>query len=803
MVITYFKLFTRNLHKNRFHHFLNIIGLSVGFASSLFLYLYCQDELSFDEFHPNHNLLYKVVDTYTFSEQPVNSATVSAPMGPALTENIPEIELAVRINKVSGIVKSVQKEADDFQFEKILIVDSGFFEIFGFTLLEGDPNSVLVQPNSVVVTQRVATQLFGNVNAVGQTIQTNLLGGKTMMVSGVAANPPSNSHIQFDLLVSHSSMINVVPTLNNWLVYGTHTYIRVKPGTNAENLRPKFKKLIFQNVATDMASKYNHHAVPVTELHLGISRRSDLEPTGTKLVVDSLQIVTGLILLLSVANYISLSLSLATNRMKEAGVRKVLGSSRLQIGIQFISETVTISIGCAFLGLFMLYGLLGFLNDLSGKSFQLSHLLESKIVIGILLTSIAAGVISGLFAALFLSRLLPIDTLKNASNAGKLNKQKLRNLLVIFQFTVAIALFISLDILTRQVNYLQTRNLGFNKEGALIIPINSPQIGKSRVALLEEFKKIPNVLSVTTASGVPSKNFGFGPFRLEGGDTENNAIFNIASVDADYLNTMALKMAAGRAFDKTIASDSSAFILNEAAVHILGINSIEEAVGKILEMHGANSSGPLKKGSILGVSQNFHYKSLREEVEPLVLHIGKGGYAYFIIHVSSSSLTETLQDIQTKWSNFEPNQSMIYSFMDDDLSNLYRAEEKLDRVFTFFTILTLLISCIGLFSLSSYAVLLKVKEISIRKVYGAETRHIAIWLGTIFIKLVIVSFMLACPIAYYAGSAWLKTFAYHDSITVTSFILAGVLAITITIATTGYHTLKASLANPVKNLRAE
>lgn len=801
MLSRFISIFWRVVKKNHYHYALNAFGLAIGVAASLYLYWYCTDELTLDQFHPEHTRLYKVVDTYTFSEQPVNSATVSAPMGPALADNIPEIEMAVRLNKVTGVVKSELKEEDDFQFEKILMADSGFFQMFGFQLLEGNSLSALTKPNSVVLTETTAHKLFGDESANGKTIKTNLLGGQIMLVTGIAADPPTNSHIKFEMLVSHTSMINIVTTLNHWLVYGTHTYVRLKPDANIAAFMPKVKELVLKNVGPDFAPKYNHQFVPVTDLHLDISRRGDMEPVGNRLVIAILRGVALLIILLSVANFISLSLSLATGRVRESGVRKVLGSSRKLVVGQFISEGFLAVMFSTLIGIVICVMALPYLNAITSKNFSIHDVWRSDVLLLMGVFIISASFLSGAIPSFFLARLNPIASMRNV--VVGFSKGSIQKVLVVFQFTVVSCLLIAVSLLQRQLDFLQSKNLGFAREGVVVIPINSPLISKSRVDLKHEFESLPDVKSVTASGAVPTKNFPFGPFRLEGESFEDNAIFNILNADADVVKTLELNVIAGRGFDENMASDSSAFMLNEAALDVLGVKDSDDILGKTLEMHGPANTGPLKKGPVVGVIQNFHYKSLREDVEPLVIHIGKGGYGFFVVRIESNSAHSAIKKLQSKWNEFEPNQSMSFSFLEDDLSNLYKAEQSIDTVFQLFTGLTILVAAIGLFGLSSYMVLRKNREIAIHKIHGAEVQQIIVKISQSFLVLMLVSLVIASPVAWYLGRGWLETFAFHTNLSFIDFLIACVMVLVISIGTIGFHVLRAACANPVKYLRSE
>lgn len=796
--------FLRNAKKHLHFHVLNISCLSVGIASSALLFLYCRDELTFDRLHEKHERIFKVVDTYTFSDGPVNSATISAPMGPTLVETIPEVQMCVRLNKVTGIMRAEIDSEKEFQYERILFADSGFFQLFSFPLLEGEAATVLTKPNTIVLTEKVARQLFGKRNPMGQLIRTNLLGGQTMMVTGIAGDPPTNSHIQYDALISHTSMINVVTTLNHWLVYGTHTYILINGTANAEDLRTKFKDLVGKHVDPELAAKYDHHVVPIESIHLGINRRGDLEPGGNLTMIYILIAVGVLIVVLATVNFVSLSISVASNRMRESGVRQSLGGSRLQLVVQFLFESVVLSAVTPILVILIATASLEGFNLLAGKSFTLRQLLSPTLLTSVVILCLLSGIIAGLFPALFLARLNPVIALRKIHTRQLFDRQRLKSAAVIIQFTIVIALLIGVEIVGRQLNYFRNHDLGFTKKGILVVPINSPLVAKHRIALEAELSVLPSVLSVSTSSTVPSKNTGIGPFRLEGGSLDDNAILNVLGVDAGYFHTLQLSFVAGRPFERDRPSDSTSFILNERAVNILGIASPEQAIGKTLEMHGPNKeTGALKRGPIVGVTKDFHFKSLREEVEPLVMHINKGGHGYYLIRFDAEDVQEFIDRITATWRAVEPGQAMMYSFLDDDLDSLYTSEKRLEKIFSMFNVLTIIIGCVGLFGLSSYTILRRAKEIAVRKVHGARPIQIMFIVVSAFIKMWILSFALACPLVYYVASQWLSHFAYHEVLQPTSFLIAGIMALLVMLITIVYHVVKYSYLNPVYFLRSE
>lgn len=786
----FFSLFVRNLNKRLFHNLINISGLSVGLATIAFILLYSHNELTFDTFHQDYQRIFKVVDTYTFSDQPVNSATVSAPMGPTIVQDLPEIEMAVRINKVTGLVKPDGTDVPDISLERILIADSGFFKLFSFEMLAGDVETALTKPNAIVLSRSLATTLFGDVHgAIDKLVKTNLLGGKTMTVAGVCEDAPSNSHIRFDMLVSHVSMINIVPTLNHWLVYGTHTYIKLKPGASHDDLRAKFKDVVKKHVDPEFAAKYDHHVTPIEAIHLGIARRGEMEPVGNRTVVYLLLGVAGLILVLIVTNFASMSASLADGRIKEAAIRRIIGIAKSKLAAQQVVEHAIIGCCCSVAAVWLVLMLLSQFITVSGVHFSVPDVFT--------LTNLSILIVSGLLIGSGVGMYIAFRKALERPNAV------FGSSIVVVQFSIVILLLISLGVVRKQLQFFQHQDPGFSKSNALIVPINSPLIAKSRVPLMNEFKKVNGVSEVATSSSLPSRNIGFGPFRLEGGSFEDNAIFNIINADAGFQETLDLRLSSGRYFRNESAEDSTSFVLNETAVASLGISRTEDALGKVLEMHGPNQSGPLKKGPIIGVVKDFNYKSFKETVEPLVLHVGKSGYGYYLVKADVGSIQSVIEGLKKKWNDFEPGQTMTWSLLEDDLNALYSREEKLGDIFTSFTVVTLLIGCVGLFGLSSLMIARRTREISIRKVLGATSGLIISQTVGSYLKMIAAAFVIASPAAWYLARLWLDTFVYHDNIGAAEFVIAAVVALITSLTAVSYQTWRAATVNPAKNLRSE
>lgn len=801
MIKNYLKIILRNFLKYKMYGIINIAGLAIGIACSFAIYLYIQEELSYDKFHPNVDRLFKVVDRFTFSGTSVNSEVISAPMGPAMALTFPEVEKQVRLLKTTGtFYLNVENIVES---QRVLIADSTFFDVFGFELSSGDSKNVLNAPGKAVLTKSFASKLFGNQNPSGRIVKTNILGGSELTVSGIAEDPPSNSHIQFDILISHVTLNSIVPTLTNWLVYGNHTYVLLNNPVQKGSVNKKLHPLVAANIGEDLASKYSHHLVPVASIHLGISRRGQLEPGGSMIYIYTFSFVAVLIMIIACANFMNLSTAQAMKRAKEIGIRKVLGSLRKQLVFQFLSEAVIISVIATAFALVLLFFSIDLFNSIAQKNFSFSSYLNSNMLPVVLLFPFPLGIAAGLYPAFFLSNFQPVKTIRGETTSS-IGGRIIRKAMVTVQFVISTALIVSIAIVNEQLDFFRSKNLGFDKEQIIVIPFGSAEVNQKREVLKNAFKSNTNVLNAATSSSVPGKNIGYGPFRFEGGDLDDNAIFHNLIVDFDFRETLGLQMAAGRFFSRNFPTDSTAFVLNEAAVKAFGISSPESAISRRLEMGSASPGITISKaGPIIGVVKDFNYKSLHNAIEPIVLQIQKNGYGFFSVKVSSENLPVSIENLEKTFKSFAPGQNFAYTFLDEDFNNLYNSEENLSKVFTLFTALAVIIACLGLFGLASYTTEIKTKEIGIRKVLGASSSDIVRSLLFDFLKLILIAFIIAAPVAYYSLNEWLNNFAYRIDPGVSVFIISGLVVAAIVILTVSYRTLKAAVANPINSIRHE
>lgn len=792
----------RVLRKQRGYAFINVAGLAVGIACCVLIALYVHHERSYDTFHPDAANLYKIVDTYTFSGRTTNSAVVSAPMGPVMVERFPEVLSTMRLTKPPRGLITIDAERQ-FESQQVLFADSTFFDMLGFRLIQGTTETALTAPLSIVLTENIARTYFGNTSPLGQRIKLTTFAEREYTITGVIADPPSTTHMPFEVLVSFSTFEQIAgASINNWLAYGYHTYVRLQPGVAPEALRAKLPTFIEEHIGPDLAPKYNHQLLPITDIHLSIPRRSQLSPSGNLMYVYLFAAIAVFILLIASVNFINLTTARSVERAREVGMRKTLGAHSRQLIYQFLSESLLMSLAGGVLAMVLVLSVQPLFLNLTGFE-QLFTLIPPGLLWGSVFgLALAVGVLAGAYPALVMTRFQPLDVLTGrfqAIGAGA----RLRKGLVVLQFAISILLIIGTFVIDAQLRFFQSHDLGFEREQVLTVPIRGA-IGAKRTIVKDALLELPGVQAVTTTSSLPGKNVGFGPFRLAGGDVDDNAILNRLHVDADFGETLGVTFAAGRDFSRDLPSDSSGFILNEAAVQQLGLASADAAIGRDLVVGTATATtAAAATGPILGVVRDFNFKSLHSTVDPLVMLMAPQGYQYFAIKLNTARPTTIVEHVEQLWRTHEPAYPFTYSFLDQDFQGQYLAEDQLQTLFMTFTALALFIACLGLVGLVTFTTAQRTKEIGVRKVLGASVSSVVVLVTKDFTQLVILAVGLALPLAYLGAEAWLASFAYHTEISPMLFIGAGILALALAWGATGSQAVRAALADPVKALRHE
>src|SRR5215204_146645 len=794
MIKNYLKIAFRKLWSHKVFSLINIIGLAIGMTACFLIFLYVSFELSYDNFHSKSDRIYRVVADVKTPTETINSSVVTSPVAINLKRDFPEIEDAVRIAPEGILVK---KGNIKFQEEKSVLADSTLFNVFDFPLIAGDKNTALVEPMSIVISQTSAKRYFGNTNPMGQELQVTGA-GINAKITGVMKDISKNSQIETDMILSQSSsklVSGFAMSDSEWTNHTNYTYILVKPHTDVKALAakfPAFQEFHHGEEAKKLQMQDYLSLEPLQQVYLHSKRGGFISGNINDVYIFSA--IALFILLIACVNFINLTTARSAERAKEVGIRKVVGAVRFQLARQFISESIIICLIAFVLAVVLSAIALPLFNQLAGKEISSSIFTNPLHIAGLLMLSVAIGLIAGFYPSLVLSSFKPVSVLKGRFSTGT-RGLILRKSLVVFQFTISIILIVATIIVYRQLNYMRSQDLGFSKEQTIVI---NTHFDKNKDAFKQSISSIPGVLSTTYSSHVPGggSNSAYSQVENKKGEMQKSNL-DLFFVDFDYIKQYDLKLAAGRGFSKDFATDSNrAMVIDEAASKMLGYSSPQEAVGRKFDQWG-------KKGQIIGVLKDFHYKSLQQNVPPLVMRFEPWGLGMISIKVSAANLPATLKAIGNNWSQFIPSRPFEYNFLDDFFDRQYRAEDHFGNLFFNFAVFAIFISCLGLLGLSSYSTMQRTKEIGIRKVLGASTSNIVNLLSKDFVKLVAISSLTAFPVAWFAMNTWLQDFAYRIGVSWWIFLMAGILATLIALLTISFQAIKAAIANPVKSLRTE
>ena len=795
MLKNYLRIAFRNLWRHRVFSFLNILGLTVGMTAAFLVFLYVHFELSYDRFNTRADRIYRLACDIKTPTETLKIGITSAPMAVNIKTDFPEVESFVRFNNQSLLVR---KGDIKFQEEHSAFADSSLFRIFDFPLIYGDPATALREPLSIVLSQTAAKKYFGSKNPLGQTVLLTD-GSLNATITGVMKDIPENSQIRADMLVSMSTNKRFDSTMDKqWSNFGWTSYLLLKPNTNPTALQAKFPAFLQQRDGDEMKKNQMYFTLflePLKDVYLK-STRSGLEK-GNINNVYIFSIIGIFILLIACINFINLTTARSTERAREVGIRKVVGAERSQLTKQFIGESILLCLMAFLLSFILLlpvFHLLPLFNQLSGKEISSGIFQHPEYLGFLLLVAIGIGILAGLYPALVLSSFQPIKVLKGRFATGT-RGMLLRKSLVIAQFTISIALIVSTLIVYRQLHFMRNQDLGFSNTQTLVLNTHGDD---HRKALKQELSSIRGVLGTAMSSTIPGgENPGaYSQIQNKKGDMQI-ANLDLYFVDYDYIPQYKMKIVAGRAFSREFATDTTkAMILNESAVHLFGYSSPQEAIGRRFDQWG-------RQGMIIGVVKDFHFQALQQAIKPLSMRIEPDGCDQISVKVSSADLPATITAIENKWKVAIPYRPFSYFFADEFYDRQYRSEDRFGRLFVYFAVLTIFISCLGLLGLASYSTLQRTKEIGIRKVLGASVTGIINLLSKEFLKLVIIAFLISTPIAWFLMYHWLKDFAYRVDISWWIFALSGLLALLIALCTISIQAIRAALSNPIIALRSE
>jgi len=784
----------RNFRRDKWYSLLNILGLTIGITFSLFLIFYIKDELSYDRYNDKASRIYRInAHIKEPDKDTMRWAVTPFPMAPALAKDYPEVEEAVRF---IGIGKVMYKNGDLRLYEdKVFAADSNLFRVFTHKFIEGDPQTALKDPKSMVLTRSVAKKFFGNKSCVGKALEN--ASGDVYKITAVIEDVPKNSHILFNVLISRSSL--PADFANGWGGFGFYTYVLLKPNTSAAAFERKMAPIYDKYLASIFAQyniKMRFGAMPITSIHLHSNMVNEPEELGSMSYIYIFSAVAFFMMLIACINYMNLTTARSARRAKEIGMRKVTGSSRLQLISQFLIESTLTAIFALLLAIGVIALLLPTFNSLSGKFISFNTLLRPDTVLILLAVIVFVGLVGGSYPAFYLSKFNPVSVLKGSLSKGSSNVV-LRRSLVVIQFSISIIMLTCTWIIYGQLKYLRNKDLGFNSEQVLIATANSNNDIRSKIlAFKNEMRSNPQVISVSTAQAVPGSGANFSLFSIESKNGYVDKGVDCYGVDEDYFNTLGIKLVKGRNFSG-LSDTLRSIIVNENMVKEFGWG--ENAIAKKVKFPGDTSGKYLE---VVGVVKDFNQKSLYNPITPLLLYYRPNNNT-IELKLRGGNIPSAIAGIEKKWKDAFPELPFEYTFLDRDFDSQYSADQKRSKIFTAFSILTILITCLGLLGLIAFTTQQRQKEISIRKVMGANTGQIIPLITRNFVLLVGLSCFIAFPVAWYFMDKWLQIFPYNTGLSVTPFILSAVVVLLITLLTVIFHTMKAALANPVRSLRTE
>ena len=800
MLINYLKIAFRNLWRNKIFSGINIIGLSVGLASCLLLFIYIAHELSYDDFQQKADRIVRVTMEYSMEGHVAKIPVTGTKVAPEFGRQFPEVESGVRMINREAVVLNGDRQ---FSEKRLVYTDSAFFSLFSFPLLKGNSQTALASPNVVVLSETVAKKYFGPENPVGKILRINTGGSfRDFSVTGVVGDCPANSQIKYDLLASFKTL--PAAKQEEWFSSNYATYLLLHSPEAIARLQakiPGFMKTQFSKEEMSPGSYLTYNLEPLQRVHLYSDVEGSFEPNGDLTYIYIFGSIALLILLIACVNYINLATSRAVERAQEVGVRKVMGAMQGQLFGQFIGESVIVTSIALLLALLLASLTLPLFNTLSDRQFSVDVWFKPGNLLLLIGVGVVVSLIAGSYPALVLARYQPIRVLKGQLKT--VGAGQFRKALIVFQFAITAFLIVSTLLVRNQLTFIQHKKLGYSKDHVLMLPVDR-KVNEKISAIKNEFRRNSDVQHVSLASDSPVFVEGGYGMRHPNMPAGHRKMVTGLTIDEEYVATMRLHLIAGSNInavdmDRVSRTDNdsltrSRFILNEAAVKELGWTP-QQAIGQRLDVSG-------RLGEVKGVVSDFHFTSMKQKISPLVLFPQNGG-EILLVKLSGSQLPNTLQFLESKWRTIIADRPFSYEFMDEEFNKLYTSEIRTGRVFSVFAFLSIFLACLGLFGLSAYTTAQRTKEIGVRKVLGASVFSIVGLLARDFLKLVSVAIVVASPVAWYAMNSWLQEFAYRIDIDGWVFALAGLLAVGIALVTVSFQSIKAALMNPVKSLRSE
>lgn len=818
MLKNYFTVAIRNLRKHSFYSFINVAGLSIGLAICFIIILFVINEVSYDKHFAYADRIYRINSEIKFGGNHYNMLYAPPVMASTLATEYPEVEAAIRFRERGSYL--VKRTIENIKEDHVIWTDKDFFKVFAVPVIAGNAETALAEPNSIAISETIAHKYFPNENALGQTL---ILDNKwNMKITAIYEPIPTNTHFHFDILIAMEGLEEAKRQV--WYSNNFQTYILLRQGADAKQLEGKFPELVVKRAMPQLAevlgddltmekfvaagNKMEFTLQPLADIHLRSSLQGEFEPNFDIAYVYLFVAIALFILIIACINFMNLSTARSANRAKEVGIRKVMGSFRSHLMRQFLTESILLTFISILLAVLFAYLLLPLFNQLSLRTLSIPF--QQPMLYGIIiLSALTVGLLAGLYPSFFLSAFKPVSVLKGHVALG-MKSGFIRSALVVFQFTVSIFLVIGTLAVNRQLNYIQNKKLGFNKDQVIVIE-DAYALGNNRIPFKDEIMRSGKMENATMTGFLPVSGSwrSDNPWWVEGRDPvvqENMVSIQNWRVDHDYIKTMGMNIKEGRDFSREFPSDSSAVIINEASVKRFNFSG--DIIGSKIATFGDGGNGEPDRNklitlTVIGIVEDFHFESLKENVSPLMMELNEKSEGPISFRFQSQNTQEVIQLVETKWKELAPGQPFTYYFLDQRFGSMYAAETRLGKIFGIFSVLAVLIACLGLFALTAFTAEQRMKEIGIRKVLGASISSIVVLLSKELGKLVLIAFVLAAPLAWYGIDWWLKDYTYKTNIGIGLYLMAGLVAFLIALATMSFQSFKAAASDPVKSLRSE
>jgi putative ABC transport system permease protein len=791
MLSNYLKIALRSIRRHPSYTFINVTGLAVGMALCILIFLFVRDELSYDRYHAESDRIYRLAVSIENSTFDNGLAKVADLWGPGAKDALPEVENATRFVFLG---RALVQRGERRQYEtEGLYADSTTLQIFSWPLIAGNPETALVGPNRVVITETFAQRWFGDEDPVGEVLTID--NADEYVVTGVMRDVPANSHFNFDFLVSLETYNH--EARGDWVSWNQfYTYLLLVPGATPDVVAAKFDLVLDQHLEAEYADRYYPLVQALPSIHLNSSLHREMAANSNVAYVYTFSAIAIFILLIACSNFVSLATARSSVRAQEVGIRKASGANRRMLIQQFLGESILLALLALVFSLAIAGLLMEQFNELSGKSLNLEVLGRPALVLGIVVGALAVGTVAGIYPAFVLSSFVPARVLKG--DTGGSRRGGMRKGLVVFQFTISSILIIATGVVYTQLQYVQNKQLGFSKEQLVVASTNVPETRARFETVKEQLKEHPDITSVSFTSNRPGGSDWGLPLEIEGRDDNDDGFggFRVLNVDWDFLDTYEIELLEGRGFSRDFPADSTTWLINETAARQLGWT-----VDSAPRIGSPRVSRPY--GEVIGIVKDFHFRSMHEEIAPLIIMMQSDWLNSFSIKIKGDQANEALAHIEAVMAGWEPEFPLTFEFFDEQFDALHLAEERVGSLLTYFAVLAILIACLGLFGLASFTAERRTKEIGVRKILGASVAHILAIQSGDLARLVLVAFVIASPIAWFAMSTWMENFAYSAGISWSVFALAAVSTLSVSIVTVSYQSLRAALSDPVKSLRYE